>query len=452
MTPYVDPGNGTCPAGMFCEGAGCKACESKDICDGYDNDCDGIIDDGPYSDHDGDGYTYCGKTDPNSGAITARDCDDTNPKVFPGGDEICNGKDDNCDGIIDNPDLVCPPNETCVPKTGQCISNAAVCVPCSATVTTNCCASPDVCDPGTQQCVPPGTTDAGASSSVDLACSTGICSDPAELGPTPGNLATCTTPCCTSANCPADQICWGAGTGGNYCIPASAVNLTASGTGASGGTCRTGADCRSGVCTSGKCQDTCCSNNDCGSGTTCGVTTLSGNTTLACSAGAGTTQPNQRCSSNGECASGYCANYCGNESCTDVISLCAAPCCGSSSCGTYEGNQFVCNDDYFPPLTSSSSGTPPAGTPVVAVCDAVQQPNPVTGATPTGLLGAKCQVSTDCYSNLCNIASGATVGYCTDVCCVDTDCSKVAPGYVCRPTQQSNGTYLRCVKAPNSTQ
>ena len=68
MTPYVDPGNGTCPAGMYCEGAGCKACESKDFCDGYDNDCDGIIDDGPYSDNDGDGFTNCGKVDPTQGA------------------------------------------------------------------------------------------------------------------------------------------------------------------------------------------------------------------------------------------------------------------------------------------------------------------------------------------------------------------------------------------------
>jgi hypothetical protein len=453
MTPYVDPGNGTCPSGMYCAVAGCKACQSKDICDGLDNDCDGIIDDGPYSDHDGDGFTYCGKQDATGEPVPHTiDCDDTNPKVSPNGDEICNGKDDNCDGIIDNPNLVCPPSETCVPKTGQCISAAAVCVPCSTSNTPGCCGGTNVCDPGTQQCVPPGTTDAGSSCSGDLACSTGICSDPAELGPTPG-ITTCTSPCCTSGDCPADAICWGAGTGGNYCIPGSAVGRTSIGTNAPGASCSRASDCRSGVCgSSGKCEDTCCGDSTSGSteactnGTTCTVTSFANNTTFACVTTTGTTPPNSHCSSNADCASGYCANYCGNTSCTDVVSLCAQPCCSSKQCGQYQGNQFVCNDDYYPPLTATSS-TPPPGSPVVGVCDAVQQTASLTSPPPTGQVGDTCQSSTDCYSNLCTITSGTT-GYCSDVCCVDSDCAKT--GYVCRPTQQGSGTYLRCIPDPKS--
>ena len=441
MTPYSDPGNGTCPKGMYCDGTGCKACQARDICDGFDNDCDGIIDDGPYSDKDGDGYTSCGKTNETTGAITLRDCVDNDAKIYPGADEICNGKDDNCDGIIDNPDLVCPPNETCVPTTGQCISNTQVCVQCSKSDTPGCCADPNVCDMGTQQCVPNGTQDAGTSCSGDLACSTGICSDPAELG-SGVSLATCTTPCCTSADCSDGSVCWGAGTGGNYCIPASAVSRGAPGTGAPGTSCTGNGDCRSAVCSSNVCEDTCCSATDCQGSTTCASTIFSGNGTLACIPPPGSTLTNGSCSSNAQCASGFCACY----STTNVddchptpgrgsVQLCAQPCCGSRQCpalttGQFAGNQFICNDDYLPPAETGS---------VMPVCDAVQAEGTVGGN-----VGDPCMTFTDCFSNLCGVPTAP--GACTDVCCVDSDCGKA--GWVCRPVPAGTGTFLRCIPSP----
>jgi len=133
LSPFPRTCSGTdqsaCPPGEYCKGAGCTSCETRDICDGYDNDCDGVVDDGPLSDADGDGYSFCGQVDASSGKLVNVDCDDQDPNVHPGAQEVCNGKDDDCDGIIDNPDVVCPANETCVPKSGQCISNAEACSP-----------------------------------------------------------------------------------------------------------------------------------------------------------------------------------------------------------------------------------------------------------------------------------------------------------------------------------
>ncbi|MER2563013.1 MAG: MopE-related protein [Myxococcaceae bacterium] len=61
------------------------------LCDGRDEDCDGIIDDG--FDLDGDGVTTC-----------QNDCDDTDAFNKPGGREICDCKDNNCNTTIDDAD------------------------------------------------------------------------------------------------------------------------------------------------------------------------------------------------------------------------------------------------------------------------------------------------------------------------------------------------------------
>jgi hypothetical protein len=59
-----------------------------------------------YADLDGDGYGDPGLTTlacvrPPAWASDASDCDDADASAFPGAEEVCNGRDDDCDGVLD---------------------------------------------------------------------------------------------------------------------------------------------------------------------------------------------------------------------------------------------------------------------------------------------------------------------------------------------------------------
>jgi hypothetical protein len=70
----------------FCPGG------EPEVCDGVDNDGDGLTDEQP--DLDGDGFSDCGD-----------DCDDSDPDVHPGAPELCDGKDSDCDGLVPGDEL-----------------------------------------------------------------------------------------------------------------------------------------------------------------------------------------------------------------------------------------------------------------------------------------------------------------------------------------------------------
>ncbi len=66
---------------------------NTEICDGQDNDCDGLLDPTEIDD-DSDGVTECDG-----------DCDDSDAANYPGNTEICDGQDNDCGGVVDQDDV-----------------------------------------------------------------------------------------------------------------------------------------------------------------------------------------------------------------------------------------------------------------------------------------------------------------------------------------------------------
>lgn len=74
-------------------------------CDGLDNNCDGACDDG--FDVDGDRYTVCGSKLEDDGTCHAPDpskvdCADDDASAYPGADELCDGVDNDCNEVCDD--------------------------------------------------------------------------------------------------------------------------------------------------------------------------------------------------------------------------------------------------------------------------------------------------------------------------------------------------------------
>ncbi|MFH1468088.1 MAG: MopE-related protein [Pseudomonadota bacterium] len=85
--------------------------DAEETCNGVDDNCDGTVDEGVgttfYLDSDGDGHgnpaaTTEACTRPDGWAAIGDDCDDDEPSVHTGANEVCNGVDDDCDGEIDD--------------------------------------------------------------------------------------------------------------------------------------------------------------------------------------------------------------------------------------------------------------------------------------------------------------------------------------------------------------
>ncbi len=418
---------GICPSGQRCVAGSCVDCIDGNCAV---NDCEKI-------DKDHDGYALCGHQN-DAGTFVGADCDDNDPDVHPGAPQKCNGKDNDCDGHVDNP---CPIGSQCAPASQSCVAGG--CTPGS-------CPQGQVCDDGTKQCHTPAATPLGSECTADIECENGaFCGNykslPDEIIKNHTPNAICTKPCCTSNDCPSGFACFGAGTGGNYCISAKDLQRGAMGGTAGGASCVNDSDCRSGVCVNKVCQDTCCGSTQCSGGTTCRAMDLRGVGTatkfvLGCGAppsgGAKEGGGCEVCSCGGGTPS--CGLLClGGDypACTEGVcdsngDTCHPACCGSGACTSSHScrNEVArAQQNIFVTTCSPDSLTP----------------------GPNGL-GDTCKTDTDCAGNIC--IKDATGNYCSDACCTDNDCASSnghPTGLLCRPYDSGQSHYfLRCVKPP----
>ncbi len=172
---------------------------SQEVCDGYDNDCDGVIDNDVNPDLNNlTPNDHCPTGMPGLCAVGYRWCDNGAwnciPFMQPQGEQ-CSGRDLDCDGFVDGTDV----NKDGILQVEESLRNR--CGECGQLPVEECNGLDDDCD---------GLLDNGAVCADGLQCIHGRCTGPCSSGECPAGL-TCRNdmcvPPCAGVECDGGQVC-----------------------------------------------------------------------------------------------------------------------------------------------------------------------------------------------------------------------------------------------------
>lgn len=271
---------------------------SGEVCDGKDNDCDGLTDEDltrPCASVCGEGTEHC-----EAGQWVECDAPQLNACGGCGDVETCNGKDDDCDGRTDEGTGLCPEGEVCL------------CGVCAAPCVRNECFAGKVCV--SDYCV--SDPCCGKKCAEGEECINGVCMDPCKSD---------------AVNCPPNQECRM-----GDCVPLDCYT--------EGNGCPAGQ-----VCVEGTCRQDLCSGKNCPQNTFCRDGACAG----VCM---GVNCPAGRVCVDGTCVASPCGGECpAGQACIDEE--CVADPCLAMTCPVGQAcNKAECEDDVCRRITCPEGG------------------------------------------------------------------------------------------------